>query len=156
MLRPATGLFAAGSALAATVWLLRRQIAIVTVSGESMQPSLAPGDRVLVRRARLSQLRRGLIVVVERPGPSGAWTTAAPSWPGTSRQWLIKRVAALPGDPWPPSALSDQAVPARNFAVLGDNSGSSYDSRSFGYCPEDRLLGIMIRPMRSSPAASRR
>jgi type IV secretory pathway protease TraF len=33
------------------------------------------------------------------------------------------------------------------FAVLGDNSRHSYDSRAFGYCPADRLLGIMVRPM---------
>ena len=38
MLRPAAGLAAVGAALAATVWLLRCRIAIVTVSGESMQP----------------------------------------------------------------------------------------------------------------------
>jgi signal peptidase I len=144
------------AALAGSVWLLRRRLAVVTVSGESMRPALASGDRVLVRRAALSQLQPGQVVVIEKPAGDGAWVTPPPAWSGGSREWLIKRVAALPGDAWPhlpwpataaPSVPVTPTVPSGMFAVLGDNSRHSYDSRAFGYCPADRLLGIMVRPM---------
>ncbi|MEV5553380.1 S24/S26 family peptidase [Nonomuraea wenchangensis] len=38
---------------------------MATVKGFSMAPTLRPGDRLLVRRASLSRLRVGDIVVVE-------------------------------------------------------------------------------------------
>jgi signal peptidase I len=48
----ALGLAAAATAGALTtgVWLLRRRIAVVAVTGPSMRPTLVDGDRVLVRR----------------------------------------------------------------------------------------------------------
>jgi signal peptidase I len=74
---------------------------------------------------------------------------------------MIKRVAALPGEPCPdppplgaiPSKLSPEAgqpVPAGRLVVIGDNHDSSYDSRVFGYYPADRVLGVMIRLMSAS------
>jgi len=124
-----------------------------------MRPTFAHGDRVLVRRAGLGELRTGLIVVVEKPAESGAWVTPPPRWPGRSREWMIKRVAALPSNPTPdvpmpmlpfPSKLAelaDRAVPAEKLVVLGDNPAGSYDSRHLGYFPADRLLGIVLRPI---------
>jgi signal peptidase I len=148
-------------ALTALAWVVRRRIAVVTVVGESMQPTFHPGDRVLVRRAGLSELRPGQVVVIERPAVSGAWVTPLPRWPGRSREWMIKRVAALPGDTlpdlplspaMPPSKLTAGAVvPPQNLVVLGDNPAGSFDSRQFGYWPAGRLLGIVLRPLH--PAA---
>src|SRR5450759_3261931 len=97
------------------VFLVRRRLAVVEVAGPSMQPALSSGDRVLVRRARMSELRSGLVVVVERPRPDGGWVGAPPSWPPGQREWLIKRVAALPGDRRPadvppPGSDPDDAV----------------------------------------------
>jgi len=151
-----------GLTLAGLVWGLRRRIAVVTVVGESMQPAFRSGDRVLVRRAGLSHLRPGVVVVVEKPADSGAWSTPLPSWPGRSHDWMIKRVAALPGDTLPdlshsslafPSKLAGSAgdrIPAGNFVVLGDNAAGSYDSRFFGYCPASRLLGVVVRRCRGA------
>jgi signal peptidase I len=145
-----------GLTLTAAVWLLRRQLAVVTVHGESMRPAFQPGDRVLVRRARLSRLRPGLAVLLERPAEGRGWTTPPPRWPGRSRVLMIKRVAALPGDPVPdlthpsqafprpPPAAPGDRVPDGRFVVLGDNVGGSYDSRVFGYCPAVRLLGVVV------------
>jgi len=31
--------------------------------------------------------------------------------------------------------------------VLGDNTANSLDSRTFGYIPAERLLGVMLRPL---------
>ena len=160
-MRPAAG---SVSVLAITVavaaWVLRRKLAVVTIAGESMWPTYASGDRVLVRRTRLGRLRRGLVVVVERPTLDGRWHTPPIRGSVGSRDWMIKRVVALPGDPWPhgsgrePSGPSGRAVPAGApvpagcFAVHGDNPAGSFDSRVFGYCPADRLLGVVVRPMR--------
>lgn len=68
-----------------------------------------------------------------------------PSGRDLHREWMIKR-AAIPGDPLPaglPAMLAgDAQVPAGKLVVLGDNSKSSIDSRSLGYVPGDRLLGV--------------
>lgn len=65
-------------------------------------------------------------------------------WTGTG--WVIKRIAALPGDPAPPG-LAGPAVPAGMVALLGDNPPQSLDSRDFGYVPVDRLYGVVVRKL---------
>src|SRR5689334_4536068 len=79
-------------ALAAAVVLvwLRRSYVIVNVSGRSMEPTLVNGQRVVARRAGLSRVRPGDVVVLYPPA-------------GAEREegLLIKRVYALPGDPVP-------------------------------------------------------
>lgn len=142
--------------LVSLAWILRRRIAVVTVAGHSMLPTYVAGDRVLVRRARIGRLRVGQIVVFEQPDESGAWAAQARSL-GASSGWMIKRVAALPGDTWPdislpplvsPSAMPDRVrVPAGSLVVTGDNKAVSYDSRKFGYVPADRLLGVVVRQL---------
>jgi signal peptidase I len=122
-----------------------------------MSPTIDDGDRVLVRRAGIGDVQVGQVVVVEMPAQGGGWTPEPPPWPGAGRQWLIKRVAALPGDNWPddelgrtcPACAAASAVavlPPGQFAVLGDNRAASYDSREMGCVPAARLLGVVIRP----------
>ena len=65
-------------ALGGVLVVLRRQLTLVTVTGESIRPAYTPGDRVLVRRARVGQLRLGQVVVVEEPGRGGTWRTPPP------------------------------------------------------------------------------
>jgi signal peptidase I len=143
------------------VLLVRRRLAVVEVAGPSMQPTLTTGDRVLVRRAKIGDLRSGLIVVVEQPRPDGGWAGPPPRWPPGKREWLIKRVAALPGDPRPADVpLSDlehdnAVVPYGMFVVLGDNAARSHDSRMIGCIPAERLLGIVIRPLNAGRQARR-
>ena len=156
-------------AIGVGVMLVRRRIVIVSVAGQSMEPTLAAGDRVLVRRTRLRSVRAGQIVVIEEPGITHNDRTGDPpshdadrSWTGDpprrdlGRSWMIKRVAAVPGDPVPAElaaavpipgrpALAGQAqVPAGKFVVLGDNPEMSMDSRYLGYVPGDRLLGVVV------------
>lgn len=136
-----TALLATLLGVAAVVVWLRRRLVTVTVTGDSMLPTLAPGDRVLVRRTRVNRLARNDLVVFAKP------LTA-------ERTWLIKRVIAVPGDPVPrrdvPSFWSDTIarIPARHFVVLGDNASDSYDSRSFGYLHADSLLGVVVGTLR--------
>jgi signal peptidase I len=138
-------------ALGIPVAAVRRRIALVTVVGESMRPTFAAGDRVLVRRTRIGRLRRGQVVVVEEPGPGGTWATPPPRGRAGRHRWMIKRVVALPGDVRPEAWLPATAhqlepyVPDGKFVLLGDNPARSYDSRQLGYFPDDRLLGVVLR-----------
>ncbi|MGW4685616.1 S26 family signal peptidase [Streptomyces sp. NPDC004244] len=129
---------------------LRRSLVVVTVHGLSMQPTYQHGDRVLVRRGHVPG--RGGIVVVERPA------TGAPHWAGPAaglgspaggvdtRAWLIKRVAAVPGDP-APAPHATRAVPADALYLLGDHARVSFDSRQFGFFPYERVLGSVLRKL---------
>lgn len=74
----------------------------VEVQGESMRPTLLPGDRLLVVRT-LRRPRVGQLVVVGDPRAPG--------------RRLVKRVAAVEG---------------RAAAVAGDNASASTDSAVFG------------------------
>jgi signal peptidase I len=165
MLGLAVCLGAAASVAAAVlgVGLVRRRLAVVEVAGRSMEPVLSSGDRVLVRRARLSELRPGLVVVVEMPRLDADGPELSPGRPPGHREWVIKRVAALPGDRLPagvpspgPDPDHDGLVPPGRFVVLGDNARWSYDSRAIGCVPAERLLGVMIRPLSGSPAPAAR
>lgn len=138
------GLGRAGSAL------LRRRLVAVTVRGTSMLPAYVDGDRVLVRRG--TRLTVGRVVVVERPvhgwrlPPLAANASAADI---ANRHWMIKRVAAVPGDPLPdglprPSGEDRSArVPPGRLVLLGDNPDASVDSRQLGAFPVVRVLGTV-------------
>jgi signal peptidase I len=136
-----------------TVVGLRRWLFVVTVHGGSMQPSLSDGDRVLARRATVADIRRGDVVVLERPDEGLRWSRP-PARRATAASLLIKRVAAIPGDPPPREAapaLANHAgrlVPPGHLVAFGDNYRHSLDSKQIGYFPEDRLVGVVVRRMR--------
>ncbi len=114
---------------------------VVTVRGDSMEPALRHGDRVLADRADMSAVRVGDIVVLE-PGRATNRSTA---------YWMIKRVVAVAGDRVPPgsvparSAARDTVVPCGMLVVAGDNAAASSDSRQLGYFPIEGVLGVVRR-----------
>jgi signal peptidase I len=133
--------------------LVEGLFATVTVHGNSMEPTFHDLDRVMVRR--WFRLRIGQVVVVEQPADGAAWPLApiaasAGSRELTDRRWMIKRIAALPGDPLPDGFgsefidLSKERVPAGRVVLLGDNSAASLDSRQLGYFPVERVLGVVL------------
>jgi signal peptidase I len=138
-------------ALVAARWLYF----LVAVHGGSMLPTLRPGDRVLVRRVRRQRLRVGDIVVCRHYIPTSPQPSSAPpqpsggSGPPTTSvpAWVIKRVAAVPGDPVPPVGIPEvaQVVPAGAVVLLGDNPAASADSRDAGFFRLDRVRGKVIR-----------
>jgi signal peptidase I len=142
--------------LAATAVRLRRRYVEVRVSGTSMTPTYQPGDRALVRRTDAAALRVGDIVVIEKPESDGTWS---PDDHAGDRQWVIKRVAALPGDPVPPPVPvnglgAGRIVPPGKLVVLGDAGRYSFDSKQHGFFPLDRVLGVAVRRRPAPPSAS--
>ena len=121
------------------------------VEGDSMLPLLRHGESVLVVRPRFTwnRLRRGDVVVFERPGGQGGV--------------YIKRIAGLPGEDikiaggyvfWDGNLLGEnfvQDVPKADtkewfngpdeYFLLGDNRGDSNDSRSFGPVARESIKG---------------
>jgi signal peptidase I len=133
-------------ALAAVAWI-RRRFVVVTVVGTSMEPTFEPGDRVLARRAAPDRLAVGDVVVVTAPSdPAGPVHAGGPVW-------LIKRAAAVPGDPIPRdrvpllAGVAETTVPDDRLVLLGD-SPTSIDSRQIGYFDAERLVGVAVRRLR--------
>jgi signal peptidase I len=128
---------AGGLGLAAAGLLLaRRSYVLVAVTGVSMLPALHPGDRVLVRRTSAG-LRPGQLVVARRPQFGRRWSDPVP--PPERPEWLVKRVHAVAGD-------------AGDLILHGDNAARSWDSRQWGPCPRDRVLGVVVRTFRADPS----
>jgi len=127
---------------------MRWRYAVITVHGPSMVPTLADGDRLLVRRCGVRQVRRGDLVVfrepgIIRPGQRAAWLTGA-----AQGLWVVKRAVAVAGDPVPDAvrAASGGAavVPPRSIVVLGDGP-ESRDSRHWGFIAASHIFGVTVR-----------
>ena len=96
-----------------------------------MRPTLRAGDRLLVDpteyRARGPQC--GDVIVLGDPDDR--------------RRWLVKRVAALAGQPFPGPVVpgDDDRVPPQHVYVLADDRTAGRDSRSFGPVPVSSVVG---------------
>jgi signal peptidase I len=150
--------------IAALITWLGRRFVVINVDGQSMRPTLYPGDRVLVRRRPLRRIRAGDIVVVANTKPRQTGRQTGPH-PGAAARgspnlyghtWMIKRAAAMPGDPVPASmaatvsASPGTPVPDGRLLVLGDNTAGSIDSRHYGYLSGDGVLGVVVRRLQPS------
>ena len=89
---------------------------LMRVEGRSMQPSLNPNDRVLVKRWSPGQLLRLDQIVV-------AWH------PQRSELRLIKRLKRWDGN---------------RLWLEGDNPSESTDSRQLGWLSPDRVIGVVV------------
>lgn len=138
--------------LVLAVRAMRRRFAVVLVRGASMRPALEPGDRALVRRGG-RQIRVGDIVIFREPPWAAEWDGEPVVTNGLAPGgWVVKRVAALAGDPVPPmmpsAVVGTQHVPPGAFAAIGDNLAMSRDSRHWGWIPEQVVLGRAVRTLR--------
>ncbi|BCJ67925.1 S26 family signal peptidase [Polymorphospora rubra] len=129
---------------AGVAWWVRRRWLVVSIAGDSMRPTLRPGDRVVARRTTLAGIRRGDVVVVRTPA---GWSATPP------RGLLVKRAVALPGDPVPSDVAVQPAgggrrVPPGRLVLFGDNPPASRDSRHIGYFTATDLLGVVVGPRR--------
>lgn len=131
--------------------LLQMTVQNTVVEGQSMEPNLVNGQRLLVNKLayRFSEPARGDIVVIDSPR-GGA-------------EKLIKRVVGLPGEIielrgsrvyingrlleeyyHPYVGLRSYAptlVPPDHYFLLGDNRDHSGDSRVWGSVPKSLIVG---------------
>jgi signal peptidase I len=150
---------AALAALFGAVWWLRRRYLVVAILGRSMLPTYADRDRVLVRRRKAGRpVQAGDVVVADltpRLVPGAGGSSGAPLNAIRFADRVVKRVAAVPGDPVPAGiAVPDVRVPAGQLVLLGDNPAESADSRQYGYVPENEVIGMVLRHLRARPWAA--
>jgi len=129
------------------------------VPSQSMEPTLLPGDRMLVLKVGYS-LQRGAIVVFKHP-PGELPGMCSDS----SNDDLVKRIIGLPGEtissrgntvlingkplaePWLPKGqplgtpINSQKIPAGDYFMMGDNRTDSCDSRRWGPIPGNIIIG---------------
>jgi signal peptidase I len=112
---------------------VRARLLVVRVRGTSMEPTLHPDDRALAVRVRSARRpRRGEVVVCRKPELVGGGPL------------LVKRVAAVAGDPFPHGQPGER-VPTGQVFVVGDNNVST-DSRHFGTLPQrDVVARVLVR-----------
>jgi signal peptidase I len=122
----------------------------VRVENISMQPSLKPGEFILVNKMeyRIGDFKRGDVVVFH--------------YPRNPEEDYIKRIIGLPGDKVtiqngqvlinntilqesyiasPPVYQGTWEVPDDSIFVLGDNRNQSSDSHSWGFVPKGFVIG---------------
>lgn len=125
------------------------------IPSTSMEPTLVPGERVLVAKFlyRFTDPQRGDVVVFR--------------YPIDRRKNLIKRIVGLPGEQVKIAegkvfingepltgdlfrrtyydvgyyGQGERVIPEGYYFVLGDNSENSDDSRFWGYVPRQNILG---------------
>ena len=135
---------------------VRTRLVVVAVHGDSMSPTLTDGQRVLAQRRRSGGYAVGDIVVFRAPDRERRNGATGPDG------YLVKRVAALPGERVPasmqPATEPPVRVPRNHVVVLGDNPANSQDSRQFGPIDQRTIVATVRRPVGSAPPlrASRR
>ena len=130
-------------------WLVHSLIGRYRIDGSSMNPTLLDGEYLIINNVTylMDEPQPGDIVVFRHP---------------RNELNLIKRVVGVPGDHieinngtvWvngeaqeepfiadSPNYSGSWDVPLGQYFVLGDNRNNSSDSHSWGYLPEENLLG---------------
>ncbi|WP_181043775.1 signal peptidase I [Actinokineospora auranticolor] len=144
-------------------------IIAVPVSGDSMRPAFADGDRVLLHPFRgPDDVRRSDVVAVRfaADGPLVLKRVVAVAGdrvridPGpvvrllpdgetrwrivpTAGDWGSKPVSCCGPDGAAAQESADALVPNGKLFVLGDNPGASDDSRAFGWAARDLVRGVV-------------
>lgn len=117
------------------VFILVSGVKIVTVVGTSMLPTYEPGEIIIAVRP-LTGLKPGDVVLVNTDSEGS----------------MIKRIAALPGQPIPNEYTyvvrgglkpSPAICPENCVWIVGDNPKESIDSRTYGAIPLSQIQGVI-------------
>ena len=151
------GILLVGLALASVTGLL--PVWVTHVDSDSMAPTLADGDVVLVEQWA-GPVRRGDVVAVHDPVGEGLLTKRAVAVGGDAVE-LSDGVLLVNGDevcvPSVDPARLDGVwfgpvtVPAGELFLIGDNRGRSIDSRHFGTVATADLVGLVRTRLWPSP-----
>ncbi|MDP3975116.1 MAG: signal peptidase I [Candidatus Jorgensenbacteria bacterium] len=153
------------------------------VSGASMEPTFSNGDYLLVDELvfRFREPVRGEVLVFRYPGDdrsfyikrviglpgervvmrNGIVTVTRPARPDASGHSGGSSVPIVLPEPYVAQLVvagdTDVTLGDGEYYVLGDNRGSSFDSRSWGSLPEDHIVGLVrmrLWPLSSALAFS--
>jgi len=125
----------------------------IRVDGDSMDPTLATGEYVIVNRLsyRIGAPQRGDIIVFHFPGnPKEEYITRIIGLPGDELQVKGGQVyinSQLLNEPYLNVKIGytgSWLVPAGQLFVLGDNRNNSSDSHDWGTVPMDYVVGKAI------------
>lgn len=121
------------------------------VISRSMEPTLAVGDHVLMRRVRRGESLRGAIVTVENPQISGELLAKRIIATAGDRVHLHDGVLTINGKREVVSRPRIEHVPDQTWTVgpdevfvVGDNRNDSLDSVDFGPLPLERVHGVLV------------
>jgi signal peptidase I len=131
-------------------FMIDSALARVRVENISMEPTLMPGEFILVNKLayRFSDVSRGDVVIFHYPlNPSEDYIKRVIGIPGDvvtvqNGQVLVNDTALV--EPYimaPPHYNNTWTVPEDQVFVLGDNRNSSSDSHNWGFVPYENLLG---------------
>lgn len=145
----------AGVVVAAWAGLLALNRSLRRVRGDSMAPTLRPGDIVLTVPVR--RPRRGQVVIVRHPRePDHAQVKRVLALPGERLQvsrghLLVDGVGHV--EPYAVGRGPDGRidVPADHVAVLGDARDVSTDSRAYGPVPLDHVDARVVARVAPRP-----
>lgn len=125
-------------------------IQVSIVRGNSMEPSLRDGDRLVVDRVSytLSDVDRGDVIVLRYPrNPDVDFVKRVVAVPGdrVAMRAGVLFVNGAPADHYgcipDRESMAELTVPAKEFFVLGDNRPISCDSREFGLVAQNLIKG---------------
>lgn len=133
-----------GAAIGAQAyWRLRRKYGVARVTGSSMAPALAAGDRVLYRRTGRPPTR-GVLLIID-VGRLEAAVAAVSGASARGPALMVKRLIARAGDPLPAGVpCACRYVCPSRLIVRGD-APQSFDSRAWGCIPDNVVTGIVLR-----------
>ena len=128
----------------------------VIVNGRSMLPAIRPGRVLLVNRlayglrlpgtdtylVRWRLPREGDVVIFITP--EGSTAVKRCGVVALKDGAVIGATPPLVATPLPMAMPSERASPAWTFFARGDNDLESYDSRSYGPVPADRIVGKVV------------
>lgn len=152
----ATVVVGAVAGLAVRRWV----ITPARVASSSMEPTLRPGQRLVVRRLRPTRrVARGDVVLVRSAELGRVVVKRAIGLPGErialERDGGVRvdgHRLAEPYARWAPGPAAAYAVPEGSLFLLGDNRAASNDSRTWRqpYLPEDAVMGRVVQGRRDS------
>jgi signal peptidase I len=116
------------------IFILVSGVKIVTVVGTSMLPTFEPGQIIIA--VRPVGLKTGDVVLINTDSEGS----------------MVKRIAALPGQPIPNEYTyvvsgglqkSPAICPENCVWIVGDNPKESIDSRTYGAIPLSQIQGVI-------------
>lgn len=126
------------------------------IPSPSMEPTLYPGDRIIVNRLayRLGEPQRGDIVVFRYPlDPSRDYVKRVVAVGGDIVE-VRDNVLYINGQPQPPASYLPPGVvysdfgpikvPPNNYFMMGDNRNNSADSRVWGTLDRKLIIGKAV------------